>query len=314
MQSPPSPSRPTIILVLTTGILAVSTAAIFIRLALDAADQRGVGFSLVLAALRMTFAALALTPTWRSLRPHHLPRRSLIYSLLAGLLLAAHFAAWITSLSYTSIAASTTLVTTNPIWVALLSWWIWGDRPSGMTSLGIGVALLGSGIIGLSGLSDLDRVTVGANPLLGNSLALLGSWAVSGYFLLSRTAQQNGISTQHHVTITYTTAALALLPLPALARASYGGHDPWVYVYISLMALFPQLIGHTSLNWAVRWISPTLVTLVILAEPVGSGILGLLIFQENPGPMVLFGAMILLSGVAIAALGSRPPSMPPSSS
>ncbi|MGB3516228.1 MAG: DMT family transporter [Elainellaceae cyanobacterium] len=310
MQTSSAPTRWAIALILTVGILAVSTAAVFIRLALDAADQRGVGFSLVLAAMRMGIAALMLVPTWRSFHPGQIQRRSLLYSMVAGVCLAIHFASWITSLSYTSIAASTTLVTTSPIWVALLSWWIWRERPTGLTSVGIGVAIAGSAVIGLS---DLGVASPGQHPLLGNALALIGSWAVSAYFLLSREAQRNGVSTQHHVAITYSLAALVLIPMPWLAHTSYLGYSPRVYVYISLMALFPQVIGHTSLNWAVRWMSPTLVTLVILAEPVGAGLLGLVIFQEYPGPMVLLGAMILLSGVAIAAIGNQDrPSMPSS--
>ncbi|MFQ3618408.1 MAG: DMT family transporter [Cyanobacteriota bacterium] len=305
------------------GILSVSTAALFIRLALQAAGAGGAGFSLFLAATRLSMAALILLPAWRGFpvaalrrdRPEKSEedsaksaRRSLLYSAGAGVFLALHFAAWITSLSYTSIAASTTLVTTNPVWVALLSWMWFKERPSGLTSLGIAIALTGSLLIGLASSTGS---AAGSDPLLGNGLALVGSWAVSFYFLLGREAQRKGLSIGHHAALAYSVAALVLLPLPLMAGQEYTGYPPAVYGYALLMALFPQAIGHTSLNWAVRWVSPTLVTLTILAEPVGSSILGFLVFQEDPGRSVLLGAAIILLGVAIAAMGNRPkPSLP----
>ena len=114
-----------------------------------------------------------------------------------------------------------------------------------------------------------------------------------------------------HVAVVYTVAALVLLPLPLLFGSGYTGYSSDVYLWIVLMAVFPQLIGHTSFNWAVRWISPTLVTLTILAEPVGAGILGYILLQERPGPLVLVGAAVILGGVAIATLGSKQQSSNP---
>jgi drug/metabolite transporter (DMT)-like permease len=298
-------------LILTIGILSVSTAALFIRLALQAAGTGGAGFSLFLAATRLSMAALILLPAWRGFPGGALRsggsddtvRRSLLYSAGAGVFLALHFAAWITSLSYTSIAASTTLVTTNPVWVALLSWVWFKEKPSWLTSLGIAIALGGSLFIGLGSSTGN---AAGSHPLLGNALALVGSWAASFYLLLGREAQRRGLGIGHHAALAYSVAAVVLLPMPLLAGQGYAGYPAAVYGYALLMALFPQAIGHTSLNWSVRWLSPTLVTLTILAEPVGSSILGFLAFQENPGRSVLLGAFVLLLGVAIAAVGSTP--------
>ncbi len=299
------PHRPAIwkvVLILTVGIAAVSTAALFIRLAFQASSQQGVGFSLVLAATRMTLASLLWVPAWNQFKSTQFSRRAIASSITAGIFLALHFATWITSLSYTSIAASTALVTTNPIWVALLSWFWFREKPSRLTIVGIGIALAGSLIISLEGMGSHP---VGSQPWLGNALAIVGSWAVSFYFLLGREAQRQGLTIGSHVVLTYTTAALMLLPLPPLFGVGYRGYDASVYLWIFLMALFPQAIGHTSLNWAVRWVSPTLVTLTILAEPIGSSILGYLVFRENPGALVMGGAGVILMGVAIAAFGIR---------
>jgi drug/metabolite transporter (DMT)-like permease len=289
-------------LILVVGVLAISTAAIFIRLAIDAAGVRGVGFSLVLAASRLTIAAIILLPAWKRLRETQLTPLTLLYSVAAGVFLALHFATWITSLSYTSIAASTTLVTTSPVWVTFLSWLCFGEKPTRLTVLGIGVALVGAMAIGLA---DTGAVSQSSNPLLGDLLALVGSWSISLYFLFGREAQRRGLGIGAYAAVAYSVAAVVLLPLPLAFKSSYAGYPNAVYVYILLMALFPQLVGHTSFNWAVRWISPTLVALATLFESVGSSILGYFVFGELPGTMVMIGAAVLLGGVAVAAIGGK---------
>jgi drug/metabolite transporter (DMT)-like permease len=287
-------------LVLVAGVFAVSTAAIFIRLAIASAGVRGVGFSLFLSASRLAIASLLLLPAWRNLKPSQLSPGALRYAAAAGICLAVHFATWITSLSFTSIAASTTLVTTNPVWVALLCWLWFKEKLTRLTLLGIGVAFVGGVLIALG---DTGAVSAGNNPPLGNFLALVGAWMASLYFLLGREAQRRGLGIGSYVVVAYSTGALVLLPLPLIVGSNYVGYPVAVYAYILLMAVLSQVVGHTTLNWAVRWISPTLVTLAILFEPVGSSFLGYLIFNEVPGLLVLVGAGVLLSGVAIAIAG-----------
>jgi len=257
--------------VLLVGILAISFGSILVRLALRASGDQSLAFSLVMSAGRLALAALLLAPGWT--RPLE-GRAGLPFALAAGGFLALHFAFWITSLSYTSVAASTALVTTNPVWVTLLGWWLFGERPSFLTLLGVGVALL-------------------------------GAVAASCYFLLGREAQRRGLSTWAYVRVAYTAAALLLLPLPYLFGGGYGGYPLEVYAYLLLMALLPQLVGHTSFNWATRHIPPVLVTLAILFEPVGASLLAYFLFGELPGSRVLLGALILLVGVALAVVGGR---------
>lgn len=289
-------------LVLFAGVLAISTAAIFIRLAIATAGVRGVGFSLFLAASRLTIASLLLLPAWRNLQPTQLNSGALCYAAAAGVCLSVHFATWITSLSFTSITASTTLVTTNPIWVAILSWLWFQEKSTKLTWLGIGVAFVG---VVLIGFGDTETITSGNNPPLGNFLALVGAWMISLYLLLGREAQRQGLGIGTYVVVAYSTGALVLLPLPLIVGSSYVGYPFVVYFYIILMAIFSQLIGHTSVNWAMRWISPTLVTLAILFEPIGSSFLGYFIFNEVPGAMVIIGAITLLVGVALAIFGTE---------
>jgi drug/metabolite transporter (DMT)-like permease len=186
--------------------------------------------------------------------------------------------------------------------VALLSWLWLKEKPTNQTIVGIILALSGGLIIGLA---DAGSGNMASNPLLGNFLALTGAWGASLYFLLGKQAQARGFGIGGYIAVAYSLAAAILLPLSFLFGPGYFGYPPSVYFYLLLMALFPQLVGHTSFNWAVRWLSPTFVTLAILFEPVGSSFLAFLLFQEMPSYLLLMGAVLLLFGVAIAALGTR---------
>lgn len=290
-------------LVLFFGMLSVATAAIFIRLCLQTAGVKGVGFSLFIAATRLILAAAILLPAWPKLLKTPVSPQAYYYGIGAGLCLALHFATWITSLSFTSVAVSTTLVTTNPVWVALLSWWWYQEKPTKLSMVGIAVALAGGILIAL-GDPQRDLTLSNNNAMVGNLLALVGAWMASLYLLLGKQAQAKGLSTTGYITLAYSVAALVLLPLPLIFNVSYLGYPNLVYVYILLMAIFAQIIGHGSINWSIRWISPTKVTLAILFEPVGAGLLAFFVFNEVPPLTVLAGVLVLLIGVAIAVLGS----------
>lgn len=303
MNFPKQPPKWSIALILIIGVLAVSTSSILIRLANQEAGTSGLGFSLVLAASRLTLSAIIILPAWPTLLQQRLQPGAWLYASAAGLCLAAHFALWITSLTYTSIAASTALVTTNPVWVALLSRFWFGEKLSKLSVTGIAIALFGTIAIALGSAGGANAGS--RNELLGDFLALAGSWAVSLYLLLGREAQRRGLGISGYSAIAYTTAAIALLPLPLAFNASYTGYPHVVYVCILLTAIVPQLVGHTIFNWAVVRISPTLVTLAILFEPAGASYFGYLLFGEVPAPAVLAGAGLLLLGVAAAAFGAQ---------
>ncbi len=282
-------------------MVAIATAAILIRLAISTAGVATLGFSLVIAASRLSLAALLLTP--QLIRPQQpsIPWRNqpaIAYAAGAGLALAAHFVAWITSLNYTSITASTVLVTTTPIWTTLICGLVLKEPITRSTILGIAIAFCG----GLLIATDHSPIPANTNPLLGNTLALCGAIMATIYLLLGRSAQQRGLSTSHYIRLAYSIAALVLLPLPLLAGTSYFGYPPVTYLWFLLLAIVPQLLGHTSFNWAMRYLSPSLVTLAILAEPIGASLLGYLFFQEMPTAQTLQGSGIILVGITIASL------------
>jgi drug/metabolite transporter (DMT)-like permease len=297
----PKPKNFQRILILFVGIVSVSLAAIFIRLSLEEVGTKTLGFSLFLAASRLLIATSFLLPNWTNLVRLNASRQSYLYSILAGLALALHFASWITSLSLTSVAASTVLVTTNPLWVALFAWLWRGEKLTRLTFLGMLISLLGGIVIALG--DNPSQPNFQAN-LLGNLLALLGAIMASLYFLWGREAQRQGLNTQNYITIAYSVAALFLLPTPLLFGSSYLGHSQNIYLYVLGMAIFSQLIGHTSLNWCLRWLSPTLVTVAILFEPIAASFLAWLLFAEIPSRAIFWGGFLLLLGVALAVRGS----------
>ncbi|WKT81095.1 DMT family transporter [Thermosynechococcus sp. PP45] len=289
-----------IALVLGVGVLAVSTAAVLVRWGVAdlATDSLGmtVGLSIFLASGRLSLAALFLTPqlyTWPWL---DLTRQNLRWALAAGVALAAHFSLWFTSLHYTSVAASTTLVTTTPIWSALVGYLWQRQTLQPRAWVGMAIALGGSALIGTAEPTS----AVARNPLLGNALAIAAAWAVSAYFICGQAAQKAGLAIHHYALVAYATAALVLLPLPPLLGLTYGGWPLKLYGAILLLALIPQLVGHTSLNWGVRWLSPTWVTLLVLAEPIAASLFALLLFGEVPTTVVMTGGSLVLVGLSVA--------------
>lgn len=295
MTAPP-PAR--VALVLTVAVLAVSVAAVFIRLA----DAPGV----VVAWWRMAIAALVLAPlTLRALHRTPLCRTTAWPTIGAGLLLAVHFATWITSLSYTTVAASVSLVATIPLWVALLSWAFLRRSPTLTVLAGVLLAVGGGAIIGFGDALGRTATPSAPAPLIGDALAIVGAVAGAGYLLLGRLAQQRGLALDAYVGVAYAVAALALAPLPACAGASYLAYPAATFGWIALLALVPQLVGHTGINYAMKHLDPTRVATATLLEPVGAGVLAYLLFTEVPTAVTLAGAAVVLVGVLLTVRADR---------
>lgn len=287
------------------AILAVSTASIFIRFA-----QRDAP-SLVIAALRLTFASLILAPvalTRYQLELRKLSRDDLLLGLLSGIFLAIHFATWISSLEYTSVASSVVLVSTGPLWVALLSPIFLKEPLTRPVMIGMLLALLGGTIIGLSDSCQLDvglvcpplSKFVQGRAFFGNFLALAGAWAVAGYLMIGRKLRA-GMSLVPYIFIVYGIASAFLLVIMFVAGQHPTGYLPLTYIWILLLALVPQLVGHSTYNWALRYLPAALVSITTLGEPVGSAILAYFILSEVPTPLTIFGGVLILMGIYLAS-------------
>ncbi|NLE51981.1 MAG: DMT family transporter [Chloroflexi bacterium] len=280
---------------LVMGVFAVSTAAIFIRLA-----QADDAPSLVLAAARMCVAALALTPVVLLRYRAELRRIAfddLKWALVAGLVLGVHFATWISSLEYTAVVNSVTIVTTAPLWVALASPLVLKESISRQAAIGIALALGGGVIVGLSG--EAGTPPTRHDPLLGNGLALVGAWAAAIYFMLGRRLRAR-LSVILYTWLVYGTAAILLVIAVIAGGLQVSGFPAETYLWMALLGLVPQLIGHSSLNFALGYFPAAYVSLVVLGEPIGSGLLAIAFLGEWPVGLQLAGAVLVLIGIALA--------------
>lgn len=291
-------------LAIAGGVLAVSTAAIFIRYA-----QQDVP-SLVIAAVRLTLASLILAPV--ALARHRaelgrLSRRELGLGLLSGFFLALHFATWISSLEFTSVASSVVLVSTTPLWVAILSPLVLRETISQTTLLGLVLALLGGTVVGLS---ETCRIQNGltcppfseflqGQALWGNFLALCGAWMGAGYLLIGRRLRAK-MSLIPYIFVVYGMSALVLVFIMRAAGQSPLGYSPINYLWMLLLALVPQLLGHSTFNWALRYLPASFVAVTLLGEPIGSTVLAFLILREVPSTLEIIGGILILAGIYVA--------------
>jgi drug/metabolite transporter (DMT)-like permease len=278
------------------GVLVVSTAATLIRLA-----HTGMP-SLVIAAWRLTLATAILAPITlltRRAELRTLTRREWGYVLGAGVLLALHFATWITSLAYTSVAASLVLVTTHPIFVGLASHLLLRERLSrGMVSA-LGMAIVGSVVIGLGDLgTDSHR-------LWGDVLALLGAVTVSGYFLIGRRLRIR-LSLLAYVFPVYCAAAVVLILIVLFSGLRVLPQSQEAWLWLLLLAVGPQILGHSSLNWALRYLSAIYVTIAVLGEPIGATLLAWWLLGERPSCWALVGGALILVGIVVASRAEQP--------
>jgi drug/metabolite transporter (DMT)-like permease len=275
------------------GLVAISFASILIKIC-EAPP-------LIIAAYRLTLAILLLIPFTlpRTLREFRLCGRQAIFpSLLAGLFLCFHFALWVTSLKYTSVASSVIFVTTNPIFVALASAFFLGESLSAALLLSILVAICGGLIIGWG---DWHK---GTESLYGDFLALLGAIMGTGYLLVGRRVRQK-LDLMAYITLVYGIAAVLLVLLALISGDAFFSYSPRTYLLFLLLALVPQLVGHTTMNWALKFFSATLVAVLILGEPIGATTLAYLLLGEPLSKNLLWGGPLVLLGIFLSAREER---------
>ena len=318
--SPIQESKSSPYLVLFISILSISTASLFIRYA-----QQEVP-SMVIALYRMAIASL-ITACW--LRSRHIQEfkrlacADWLKLTLSGLFLALHFAAWITSLEFTSVASSVVLVTTTPIWVALFSPWLLKEKITRQTFLFLGIALLGGLLVtfarachisgdqfvcsAFQSASGVDKI------LLGNLLALFGAFMAAGYVMAGRLLRKS-LSNISYTSIVYVVASLALLVLCLLFQQRISGYSMAVFQWLFLLAVIPQLLGHSLINWALGRMPASMVSIALLGEPVGSSFFAWLFLGEVPVWLEVVGGALILAGIALSMFASKTKSQRRSSS
>lgn len=277
-------------LVLGIALLAVSHGAIFARLA-DAAP-------LAIAAWRLGLACLVVLPlAVTAARTYRLSARPVALAAGAGALLALHFATWITSLEYTSIARSVLLVSTAPIWVAVIQYLTGRGVPARATVFALGCAMAGAAIVSSGG-------SIGDAGLQGDWLAVTGAIAMAGYLLLSREAQV-ALPFRAYLGIAYGSAALLLWLAVLVTRTPAAGFDATTWWALAGMALVSQVIGHSGYNWSLRHLSPLFVAIALIGEPVLASCLGWWLLGEELDWRTGAGGALILAGIALSARAAR---------
>ncbi len=278
--------------VLAVGVCAASVSAILIRYA-QGIDGIAISFwrCAAGAALLAPFATGGLK---------RMSTRDVVVPAVAGVCLAAHFATWITSVNMTSIASSVLLVSTTPIFVAITARWIFGER---LGSLGwFGIALAMGGAVLIVGLN------FAGSTLDGNILALLGGITVTGYVIGGREARQT-LGILEYAVVTYFVAGLALLPVCLIAGSDLSGYSDKTWLALAGMIVGPQLLGHTLINFSLKEIDATMVSVTVMAEPVIAIALAFVLFEETPSALAYPGGLAILAGIYLVSVVRRAPAV-----
>jgi len=270
------------------AVVAVSFSAIFIKWS----DSH----PFVIAFYRMGITCLMLFPLvmleYRK-ELKSIDRKDLLTMVGIGVVLSVHFATWITSLTQTSVASSVILVTSHPLFVAIVSYYLFKE---GLRKIGyIGILIAFSGIIVLS-FGDYSK---GGQNLSGDMLALAGAFAAGIYILGGRKLRKT-VSLVPYVFIVYSICTLFLLSFCLMASAQLHPLPPREYQLFLLMAIIPTIFGHTLYNWALKYVKAQVVSVSLLGEPIGASILAYILLEnEVPTIFTFIGGALILSGIYI---------------
>jgi drug/metabolite transporter (DMT)-like permease len=281
---------------LFVSIIAVSFASIFI-LSCKAPP-------LSIAFYRLLFTTLLLVPlilirkkTREELRM--LPRNSLFLMIVIGVILAAHFSLWITSLKMTSVASSVILVTAHPVIVAPVSFYFLKEKLALVNVLGIVISLTGVGVLVIG---NYGYAAFGLDTLEGNILALLGGVAAGLYILGGRKTRKT-VTTVTYAFVVYAVGTITLFFICLILSAPVYNLIPTDYAIILLMAVVSGIFGHTLYNWSLGYIRASVMSVALLGEPIGSSLLAYVIpwIHQEPSLYTIGGGGVILAGIYLTA-------------
>lgn len=295
---PPRKALPLHVYVIVgVGLISFTSSPILVRYASDAPGLTLAAWRTLIAVLLL--APLALPTIGPELRTFSHREWGLIGT--AGVLLGVHFVAWIESLYYTTVASASVLVTTSPIFIAILGYLFLRERLSRIGILSIAISVPGAALIGLG---DASAGEVAPQPMLGNALALGAAVIVSGYLLIGRVVRQQR-SWLAYVFPLYTVVAVTVWIMALVLGAPLLGH-PWqIYGLCALMAIGPSILGHGSFNYALKYLSATILGILALSEPVGASVAAYLLFGEVPTLIAVAGMVLVLVGVTLVVVPKR---------
>jgi drug/metabolite transporter (DMT)-like permease len=284
--------------ILTVGVVAVSVSAILIRYA--SVDADGDASPLAISFWRCALGSLALVPFARWKKRGTTPV-TIKYSVVAGVFLAVHFASFISSVGLTSVASSVLLVSTTPVFTALVGWIAFKERLQLLGWIGISLTLVGVALIGGGDF--------GGGSGLGNLLALAGGATAGGYLIVGARARRS-MGIVEYAVITYTAAGMLLLAVCLLGDIALWGYGAQTWWAIVGSVIGPQLLGHTLINATLSDIDTTTVAVTIMAEPVISTALAYFLLSESPSRLIYPGGALILLGIYLVTKVSTQPGVP----
>ncbi|MGC8606116.1 MAG: DMT family transporter [Vulcanisaeta sp.] len=270
--------------ILTIAVVAISWASILILL--SGAQPIAVAF------WRTAIAAAVLSPlliTEKRSNAYIPSKNDFILMVISGIALATHFMTWIQSLYLTTVAASTTLVSTYPIFTLIMGKLI-GERVGIRSIIGTLTAFLGIVLI------TVPEFYISLKALVGDLLALVGAMSGAVYFLIGRFIRTKASLATYTVPV-YSISALTTLFVGLVLRTRFWPYPPYTWFYISMIVLGPMLLGHTLLNYSLRYSRAITVTTSTLGEPIGASLLALLIFHQVPQALTIVGISVTLLGI-----------------
>ena len=287
-EGPPLPPVP----VLVVAVLAMSWAGPLVRF--TAAPAEAVAAWRLALSVGLIAILVAARPTAR--RALRELRGQAVLAVVAGVLLAAHFWSWIASLRLTTVSSSVVLVSTQPLFVAGLAAVFLGERPGRRGWTGIVVAIGGAALIGWGDFR------VGGRALAGDALAVAGAMFAAGYYVIGRRLRV-GVDLWAYTLVVYGVAAVVLMGVVVIGPAPATGYAGGDWLVFAALAAGPMMLGHTGVNYALRYLPAYLANLVLVGEPVGATAIAWLLpaIGEAPGGRTLAGAALILTGIAVGA-------------
>jgi len=270
-------------LLIFIGIVSLSFAAIFIRMSNSE--------PLAIATFRMGISSIILLPLYFIKKRNLISKNDLKFFFLSGLFLALHFYTWITSLRFTSIMSSTVLVTTNPIFVSIFSYFLFKKKIKKRTFLAI--------ILSIIGIVLMSYGFSFSTNLKGNLLALFGALFASLY-IISDYYLRKKYDLIDIVFPVYLVSFLILLSLSLSLNIKLYPLPLKEYFLFFLIALIPQVIGHSIINYSLKFFSPIFISLAILGEPLGATIFGIIFFKEIPKVLEIIGGLFIITGIVVS--------------
>jgi len=284
-----------IIFILLTGVISISFAAIFVRFCEDVP-------AIMIATYRLSISSMILLILliFKKNTFIKLSKKELFLCFIGGLFLTLHLITWFTSLKYTSVASSVVLVTTSPLFIGIYTVIFLKEKFNAGLTIGIVLSLAGSFIIGVSDSGIKELIIKDSAAFFGDILAITGAIMASGYLIIgSKVRKKLDILT--YITVVYSFSALMLILISLALHIPFTGYKSFSYLNLALLATIPQLIGHSSFNWALKHITPAIISIVILMEPIGASVLAYIFFKEHIDFFQFTGMMMILLAIFIAS-------------